>query len=166
MEFHRVLCWVREFNACTPNLLVISFSGMDCLTIPMQMTRSCIWQWIIPAMIGGMVKRVLNCVSLKLGSGWIRICWSWMMTKQSSLCLHQNINRIYITIGDTVVDCSSQVKDLGVIFDRLLSPRQHVSYTSRACRFHPRNISRIRKYILQYISNVLYGLPKCTVSGL
>ena len=38
----RVLCWVREFIACTPNLLVISFSGMDCLTIPMQMTRSCI----------------------------------------------------------------------------------------------------------------------------
>ena len=31
-----------EFIACTPNLLVISFSGMDCLTIPMQMTRSCI----------------------------------------------------------------------------------------------------------------------------
>ena len=42
VEFHRVLCWVREFIACTPNLLVISFSGMDCLTIPMQMTRSCI----------------------------------------------------------------------------------------------------------------------------
>ena len=42
LEFHRVLCWVREFIACTPNLLVISFSGMDCLTIPMQMTRSCI----------------------------------------------------------------------------------------------------------------------------
>ena len=36
------LCWVREFIACTPNLLVISFSGMDCLTIAMQMTRSCI----------------------------------------------------------------------------------------------------------------------------
>ena len=42
LEFHRVLCWVREFIACTPNMLVISFSGMDCLTIPMQMTRSCI----------------------------------------------------------------------------------------------------------------------------
>ena len=42
LEFRRVLCWVRECIACTPNLLVISFSGMDCLTIPMQMTRSCI----------------------------------------------------------------------------------------------------------------------------
>ena len=38
----RILCCVRQFIACTPNLLVISFSGMDCLTIPMQMTRNCI----------------------------------------------------------------------------------------------------------------------------
>ena len=78
--------------------------------------------------------------------------------------------------------CSSQVRDLGVIFDRVLSLRQHVSYTSRACRFHLRNISRIRKYIpqdisivlikslvmsrLDYSNGLLYGLPKCTVSGL
>ena len=52
-----------------------------------------------------------------------------------------------ITIGDTVVDCSSQVQDLGVIFDRVLSLRQHVFYTSKTCRFHIRNISRISKYI-------------------
>ena len=91
-------------------------------------------------------------------------------------------NDLSITIGDTVVDCSSQVKDLGVIFDRVLSLRRHVSYTSRACRFHLRNISRIRKYIpqdisvvlikslvmsrLDYSNGLLYGLPKCTVSGL
>ena len=42
-------------------------------------------------------------------------------------------NDLSITIGDTVVDCSSQVRDLGVIFDRVLSLRPHVSYTSRAC---------------------------------
>ena len=91
-------------------------------------------------------------------------------------------NDLSITIGDTVVDCSSQVRDLGVIFDRVLSLRQHVSYTSKTCRFHLRNISRIRKYIpqdisivlikllvmsrLDYSNGLLYGLPKCTVSGL
>ena len=64
-------------------------------------------------------------------------------------------NDLSITIGCTVVDCSSQVKDLGIIFDRMLSLRQHVSYTSRTCRFHLRNISRIRKYIPQDISVVL-----------
>ena len=85
-------------------------------------------------------------------------------------------NDLSITIGDTVVDYSSQVKDLGVIFDRVLSLRQHVSYTSKTCRFHLRNISRIRKYIpqdisivlikslvmsrLDYSNGLLYGLPK------
>ena len=36
LEFRRVQFWVRRFIACTPNLLVISFSGMDCLTIPIS----------------------------------------------------------------------------------------------------------------------------------
>ena len=65
-----------------------------------------------------------------------------------------------------------------VIFVRVLSLRQHVSYTSKTCRFHLRDISRIRKYIPQDTSvikslgmsrrdyGMLYGLPKCTVSGL
>ena len=38
-------------------------------------------------------------------------------------------NDLSITIGDTVVDCSSQVRNMGDIFDRVLSLRQHVSYT-------------------------------------
>ena len=46
-------------------------------------------------------------------------------------------NDLTITIGDTVVDCSSQVKDLGVIFDRVLSQRQHVSYTSKNVPISP-----------------------------
>ena len=91
-------------------------------------------------------------------------------------------NDLSITIGGTVVDCSSQVSDLGVIFDRVLSLRQHVSYTSKTCRYYLRNISRIRKYIskdirvvlikllvlsrLYYSNGLLYGLPKCTVSVL
>ena len=97
-------------------------------------------------------------------------------------CKQDLYNDLSITIGDTIVDCSSQVKNLGVIFDRVLSLRQHVSYTARACRFHIRNISRIRKYIpqdtsvvlvkslvmsrLDYSNGLFYGLSKCTVSGL
>ena len=44
-------------------------------------------------------------------------------------------NDLSITIGGTGVDCSSQVRDLGVIFDRVLSLRQHVSYTSKRADF-------------------------------
>ena len=54
-----------------------------------------------------------------------------------------------------MVDCSTQVKDLGIIFDRVLSLRKHVCYTSKTCRFHLRNISRIRKYTPQDTSVVL-----------
>ena len=95
---------------------------------------------------------------------------------------HYLYNDLSITIGGTVVDCSSQVRNLGVIFDRVLSLRQHVSYTAKRCRFHRRNINRIRKYIPQdtsvvlnkslvmsrrdYSNDLLYGLPKSTVYGL
>ena len=77
-----------------------------------------------------------------------------------------------------MVDCSHK---LGT-FNRILSLRQHVSYTSKTCRFYCRNIYRIRKYIpqetsvilikslimsrLDYSNGLLYGLRKCTVSGL
>ena len=59
-------------------------------------------------------------------------------------------------MGGTVADCSSQVLDLGVIFDRVLSLRQHVNYTSKTCRFDLRNISRIMKYLPQDTSVVLF----------
>ena len=91
-------------------------------------------------------------------------------------------NDLNITICGTVVNCSSQVRDLGVIIDRVLSLRQHVSYISKTCRFHLRNISRINKYIpqdtsvvlikslvmsrLDYSNGLLYRLPKYTVSDL
>ena len=42
-------------------------------------------------------------------------------------------NDLSIMIGGIVEDCSSQVRDLGVIFDRVLSLRQHMSYTSKTC---------------------------------
>ena len=42
-------------------------------------------------------------------------------------------NDLSISISGTVVDCSSQVRDLGVIFDRVLSLRQHVPGTSKTC---------------------------------
>ena len=58
------------------------------------------------------------------------------------------------------MDCSSQVKDLGIIFDRVLSLRQPVSYTS---------VLMIKSLVvlrLDYSNGLFYGLPKCTVSGL
>ena len=83
-------------------------------------------------------------------------------------------------IGNTTVVCEPQVKNLGVIFDQVMSMRQHVNYTSRTARFHLRHISRIRRYIpeescklvvqslvtsrLDYSNGLLYGIPKSAVS--
>ena len=83
-------------------------------------------------------------------------------------------------IGNTAVVCEPQVKNLGVIFDQVMSMRQHVNYTSRTARFHLRNISRIRRYTpeescklvvqslvtsrFDYSNGLLYGIPKSAVS--
>ena len=83
-------------------------------------------------------------------------------------------------ISNTTVVSEPQVKNLGVIFDQVMSMRQHVNYTSRTARFHLRNISRIRRYIpeescklvlqslvtsrLDYSNGLLYGIPKSAVS--
>ena len=53
----------------------------------------------------------------------------------TSKCNHDLNNDLSITIAGTVGDCSSQVRDLGVIFDQVLSLRQHVSYTSKRVDF-------------------------------
>ena len=50
-------------------------------------------------------------------------------------------------IGNTTVVSEPQVTNLCVIFDQVLSMRQHVNYTSRGALFHLRNISRIKRYI-------------------
>ena len=83
-------------------------------------------------------------------------------------------------IGNTTVVCEPQVKNLGVIFDQVMSMCQHLNYTSRTVRFHLRNISRIRRYIpeescklvvqslvtsrLDYSNGLLYGIPKSALS--
>ena len=85
---------------------------------------------------------------------------------------------VSMMIGNTRVVCEPQVKNLGVIFDHVMSMR-HVNYTSRTARFHLRNISRIRRHIpeescklvvqslvtsrLDYSNGLLYGIPKSAV---
>ena len=181
MEFHRVLCCVQEFIACTPNLLVILFSDMDCLTIQLYITMDHSnndWRDGLAhiELCVSEIREWMNQNMLKLNDDKTELT---VFTSKYKPDLYNDWS---ITIGGTVVDCSSQVRDLGVIFDRVISLRQHVSYTSKTCRFHHRNISRIRKYIpqdisivlikslvmsrLDYSNGLLYGVPKCTVSGL
>ena len=127
--------------ACTPNLLVISFSGMDCLTIPMQMTRTLYmtmdhsnndWR-------DGLA-RIELCVSeirewmkqnmLKLNDDKTELI---VFTSKYKQDLYNDLSRS-VTLWWIVVHKS---RIWGVIFDRVLSLRQHVSYTSKGVPISP-----------------------------
>ena len=45
---------------------------------------------------------------------------------------HNSYNDLSLTIGDTVVNCSSQVKNFGVILDRVLSLRSDFTVETSA----------------------------------
>ena len=96
-------------------------------------------------------------------------------------CYNQHLySDVSIMIRNTSVVCEPKVKNLGFIFDQMMSMRQHVNYTSRTARFHLRNISRLRRYIpeesckllvqslvtsrLDYSNGLLYGIPQSAVS--
>jgi len=95
---------------------------------------------------------------------------------------YQHPRDIVVNIDSIAVSPESEVKNLGVIFDRTLSMRKHVNAITRSCNFHLRNIGRIRRYItkesakllvhstvtsrLDYCNALLYGTSDTIVSQL
>ena len=79
------------------------------------------------------------------------------------------------SFGNTIIELSDKVRDLGVILDKELNLRQHVNDTCKKAISAIRSISRIRKYMSQsnlkrivnafvisrmdYCNSILYGLP-------
>ena len=153
LEFHRV----RRCIACTANLIIQqhglshhSFADDTQLYMTMDHSNNN-WRYGLARiqLCVSDIREWMNQNMLKLNDDKTELIVFTTKYKQDLY------NDLSITIGDTVVDCSSQVKDIGVIFDRVLSLRQHFSYTPKTCRFHLRNISRIRKYIPHDTSVVL-----------
>ena len=91
----------------------------------------------------------------------------------------QHLSSLSVYVSDSIIQQSSKVRDLGVIFDQFLSFDDYISSVCRSTHFHLRNIGRIRHLLshhatdqlihalistrLDYCNSVLYNLPKSSI---
>ena len=84
------------------------------------------------------------------------------------------IQDITINIGNSIIQQSPTIKNLGIVFDRSMSMSAHVNSIIKSVNFHLRNIYRIRSFItfdschhlarslvlsrLDYANSLLYGI--------
>ena len=84
-----------------------------------------------------------------------------------------------VIVGDSIIQQSSKVRNLEIIFDQFLSFDDYISSVCRSPHFHLRNICRIRHLLsqnataqlinalisicLDYCNSVLYNLPKNSI---
>ena len=87
----------------------------------------------------------------------------------------QDLSSLLVYVGDSIIQPSSKVRDLGVIFDQFLSFHDYISSVCKSTHFYLRHIVRIRHLLyhhataqliqalistrLDYCNSVLYNLP-------
>ena len=91
----------------------------------------------------------------------------------------QNLSSLSVYVSDSIIQQSSNVSDLGVIFDQFLSFYDYISSVCRSTHFHLRNIGIIRHLLshhataqlihaliltrLDYCNSVLYNVPNSSI---
>ena len=96
-----------------------------------------------------------------------------------SLQVKQDLSGLSVIVGDSIIQQSSKVRNLGIIFDQFLSFDDYISSVCRSTHFHLRNIGRIRHLLsqnaitqlihalisirLDYCNSILYNLPKNSI---
>ena len=94
----------------------------------------------------------------------------------------QDLSGLSVIVGDSIIQQSSKVRNLGIIFDQFLSFDYYISPVCRSTHFHLRNIGRIRHLLsqnstaqlihalisirLDYCNSILYILPKNSIMRL
>jgi hypothetical protein len=87
-----------------------------------------------------------------------------------------------ISVGESVVQCVSSAKNIGVTFDCHMTMEKHINNTIQIAWLNLRNIGKIRRFLshqstctivhafitsrLDYCNSLLYGLPKCLLGKL
>ena len=91
----------------------------------------------------------------------------------------QDLSGLSVIVGDSIIQQSSKVRNLVIIFDQFLSFDDYISSVCRSTHFHIRNIGRIRHLLsqnataqlihalisirLDYCNSILYNLPKNSI---
>ena len=94
----------------------------------------------------------------------------------------EKVNVTNLQVGESKIDQSSVVKNLGAWFDSHLNMHEHIKKTCGSSFYHLYNIRRIRKYLsrgstetlihafiaskIDYCNSLLYGLPDIHVNKL
>ena len=90
-----------------------------------------------------------------------------------------DLSSLSVYVGDSILQQSSKVRDLGVIFEQFLSFDDFICSVCRSTHFHLRNIGRIRHLLsnhataqlihalistcFDYCNSVLYALPTSSI---
>ena len=67
----------------------------------------------------------------------------------------QDLSSLSVYVGDSIIQQSSKVRDLGIIFDQFLSFDDYISSVCRSTHFHLRNIGRIRHLLSHHATAVV-----------
>ena len=92
---------------------------------------------------------------------------------------NQDFSSLSVYVGDGIIQQSSKVRDLGIIFDQFPSFDDYISFVCWYTHFHLRKIGRIRHLLshhataqvihalglthLDYCNSVLYNPPKNSI---
>ena len=95
---------------------------------------------------------------------------------------HQYLENISITVGESEIDSSNSLRNLGAYFTPHMDMKKHVNMVCRSAYFQLRQIGRIRKFLtidatrtlvnalvtskLDYCNSLLVGIPDCTINKL
>ena len=90
-----------------------------------------------------------------------------------------DLSGLSVIVGYSIIQQSSKMRNLGIIFDQFLSFDYYISSVCRSTHFHLRNIGRIRHLLSQnaiaqlthalisirlyYCNSILYKLPKNSI---
>ena len=96
--------------------------------------------------------------------------------------LLRKIQKQNLTIGDEAIVPSDKARNIGAIFDKVLSMNVHIAQTCENAWYHLRQIGEIQSYLhteatqtlmhsfvtsrLDVVNGLLYGIPKQQVSKL